>query len=275
MNDQNLLHRPTFRPLVAAAGALLLVLAGCQSEPTQPAASAAATTSPATPAASATAAAPGADNAIQMSKCSQPAGGKVTFRVGQSVLVVPAGMVRTAIPEGVTPAMQQADVGALLRSRTAQGGGCPEKPLDTRLLTIGGDFGNSLLAGEVGILAAAPGTINAPFAKITRDLQQKPNKNCKQLNGQMLACVGTETVGNQTTQVMYVVTTDPKRKLVSGGPLAARCVFEQKAIAGCDLVDELPGGIAIDAPLKAGTYSTETLAAAHAAVVRAVDSVRR
>ena len=273
MTDQDLHHRPTIRPFLAA-GALLLALAACGSEPATPPA---ATTASAAAAPAATPAATGGaqQNAIQMPQCQQSADGKVTFRVGQSVLAVPANMVRAAIPEGVTPTMQQAEVGQLLRTRTSQGGGCPEKPLETRLLTIGGDLGNPLLTGDIGILAAAPGTINAPFAKITRDLQRNPNQTCRELNGQMIACVGTETVGDRTTEVMYVVTTDPNRKLVSGGPLAARCVFEQKAIKGCDLVDELPGGIAIDAPLKAGTYSSESLAAAHAAAVRAVNSVRR
>lgn len=274
MTDQDLHHRPTIRPFIAA-GMLLLALAGCASEPAQPPVSATASAAPAAPAATATATGGAQQNPIQMAQCQQPAEGKITFRVGQSVLAVPPAMVRTAIPEGVTPSMQQAEVGQLLRTRTSQGGGCPEKPLETRLLTIGGDPGNPLLTGDIGILAAAPGTINAPFAKITRDLQRNPNENCRELNGQMIACVGTETVGERTTEVMYVVTTDPNRKLVSGGPLAARCIFEQKAIKGCDLVDELPGGIAIDAPLKAGTYSSESLAAAHAAAVRAVNAVRR
>jgi hypothetical protein len=188
---------------------------------------------------------------------------------------VPGEQVRTVIPPDVGPGTPAQQILERLRAQTAQGAGCPESPLDARLLGIAANLGNPLLAGEIGILGANPGTISSGFAEVTRGIQRNPNPNCQRLNGDLLACAGTETLGERTTRVMYIVTTDPNRKLVSGGPLAVRCLLAQDGIRGCNLVDELPGGVAIDAPLLAGTYSTESLAAAHAAVIGAVNTLRR
>ncbi len=63
-----------------------------------------------------------------------------------------------------------------------------------------------------------------------------------------LTCVGTETVGQRETPVMYVITTDTSRNLNTGGPLAARCVLQgaqqpadgqaPAGIRSCNIVDE-------------------------------------
>jgi hypothetical protein len=210
-----------------------------------------------------------------MAECSTPAEGRVHFRVGEAVLAVPAAEVREVIPVGMQAPLQQAAVTAELRARAAEGAGCPEKPMDAALLLVGGEAGDPLLEGTIGVLRSPPGTITAQFAKLTRDLQRKPTQNCRQLNGQLIACVGTETIGQRETPVMYVITTDANRNLNTGGPLAARCVLQGEAVRGCNIVDQLPGNLTIDAALKAGTYSTENLASAHRAALARVQSLRR
>jgi hypothetical protein len=225
-------------------------------------------------AATAAAAGTGQDR-ISMAECSTPAQGRVHFDVGDAVLAVPAQDVREVVPAGMQAPLQQEAVTARLRELAAAGSGCPEKPMEAMLLLVGGDAGNPLLEGTIGVLRSPPGTITAQFAKLTRDLQRNPTQNCRQLNGRLIACVGTETIGQRETPVMYVITTDPSETLNTGGPLAARCVLEGEAIRGCNIVDQLPGNLTIDAALNAGTYTTESLASAHQAALARVQSLRR
>jgi hypothetical protein len=216
-----------------------------------------------------------AQDRISMAECSTPSQGRVHFDIGDAVLAVPAQEVREVIPAGMQAPLQQEAVTTRLRELAAEGAGCPEEPMGAVLLLLGGDAGNPLLEGTIGVLRSPPGTITAQFAKLTRDLQRNPTQNCRQLSGQLIACVGTETIGQRETPVMYVITTDQNRTLNTGGPLAARCVLEGEAIRGCNIVDQLPGNLTVDAALNAGTYSTESLASAHQAALARVQSLRR
>jgi hypothetical protein len=271
-------NRPASRRLALAALSVV-ALAACGSTPDEaPAAGAEAPAAGAeAPAGTAAAATPAgrAQDRISMAECTTPAEGRVHFRVGDSVLAVPAPDVREVIPVGMKAPLQQEAVTTELRALAAEGAGCPEKPMDAALLLLGGNASNPLLEGTIGVLRSPPGTITAQFAELTRNLQRSPTQNCRQLNGQLIACVGTETIGPRETPVMYVITTDPNRTLNTGGPLAARCVLDGEAIRGCNIVDQLPGNLTMDAALNAGTYSTESLASAHQAALARVQSLRR
>ena len=256
-----------------AAGAVMLALAACQSEPAEPQAAAEPVAESPAPT-QAAAGQPVVEERLSTADCATPAQGRVHFSINDVVFAVPGGDVRSVLPAGASPTTEPTQIVEMLRQQTAAGAGCPEKPLDARLLSIGGDFGDPLLGGEIGILGAAPGSITGPFEQTTRELQRNPNQSCKDANGGLLACIGTETVGERQTRVMILVTTDPDRKMATGGPLAVRCLLAENAVRGCNIVDELPGGIAIDAPLRPGTYSTESLAAAHAAAIGAVNAIR-
>ena len=265
------LHRSARSCALAALAALALTACGSASEDAPEAAQ--------VPAAGQGGAAAGAgagpQDRISMAECATPAQGRVHFDVGDAVLAVPAQDVREVIPAGMQAPLQQEAVTARLRELAAQGSGCPEKPMEAVLLLLGGDAGNPLLEGTIGVLRSPPGTITAQFAQLTRDLQRNPTQNCRPLNGQLIACVGTETVGQRETPVMYVISTDPGRTLNTGGPLAARCVLEGEAVRGCNIVDQLPGDLTVDAALNPGTYSTASLAAAHQAALARVQSLRR
>jgi hypothetical protein len=272
---------------VALAALAFVALAAC--EPSTDEAAAAGT--PPAAGGTARAAAPGGEQQrISMAECSTPSEGRVHFRVGEAVLAVPAGEVREVYPTGLQAPVTEEKVTTELRARAAEGYGCPEKPLESVLVLVGGDAGNPLLEGTIGILRSPPGTITDQFAKLTRDLQRNPTQNCRKLNGELLACVGTETVGQRQTPVMYVITTNTRQNLNTGGPLAARCVLQSDAagtgagagqpqetgprIRTCNIVDEAPGNLTIDATLNAGTFSTDNLAQAHRAALARVDSLR-
>ena len=257
----------------ALAALATIALAAC--EPTPGDAPAADTATPAETATATAAPAGSGQDRISMAECATPAEGRVHFRIGEAVLAVPAPDVREVIPAGMQAPLQQDAVTAELRARAAEGAGCPEKPMDAALLLLGGEAGDPLLEGTIGVLRSPPGRITTQFAELTRDLQRNPTQNCRQLSGQLIACVGTETVGQRETSVMYVITTDPNRNLNTGGPLAARCVLNGESIRGCNIVDQLPGSLTIDAALNAGTYSTASLAGAHQAALARVQSLRR
>ena len=267
MQTRRALRGCTLAALAAVA------LSACEAGPEDAPEAAAAPAAPA--AGQAGAAAPGAQDRISMAECGTPAEGRVHFEIGEAVLAVPAQDVREVIPVGMQAPLQQEAVTARLRELAAQGSGCPEQPMEAVLLLLGGNAGNPLLEGTIGVLRSPPGSITAQFAQLTRNLQQNPTQNCRQLNGQLIACVGTETIGQRETPVMYVITTDPGETLNTGGPLAARCVLEGETVRGCNIVDQLPGNLTVDATLNAGTYSTESLAAAHDAALARVQSLRR
>jgi hypothetical protein len=52
-------------------------------------------------------------------------------------------------------------------------------------------------------------------------------------------------------------------------------VLEGDAVRGCNIVDQLPGNLTVDAALNAGTYTTDSLASAHQAALARVQSLRR
>lgn len=208
---------------------------------------------------------------INIKQCAQPVGDKVFFKIGGAQLGVPGGVIVEAIPSALRPPIKKEDATRELERQAANGGGCPERPLDTVLLIINERFAHPLLEGTAGLVRAAPGA-TAQFAELTRQLQQKPTQNCRQLNGELLACVGTETRGNRETPVMYVITTNKSQNLNTGGPLAARCTLQDKKVEGCKLIDTLPGGLTIDVTLNAGTYTTADLAGARNAALQQINS---
>lgn len=254
---------------VPIMGAVISVLAACAPEPegNQAQAPAQPTSPSASPAAT--------DNRINLSQCSSPSNGAVHFRIGQSNLAVPAAIVGDVIPANMRPPFQKEAVQAELQTQANAGAGCPEKPLDAALLLTKSDLGHPLLEGTMGLIRTPSPEAARRFAQLTSQLQAKPNRNCKPLSGELLACVGTETRGGKDTPVMYVITTDTSLKMNTGGPLAVRCLLGENKIQGCRMVDQLANGITFDATLNPGDYSTALLSGARSAAVQRVEALRR
>ncbi|MEM9140992.1 MAG: hypothetical protein AAGB15_14290, partial [Pseudomonadota bacterium] len=64
-------------------------------------------------------------------------------------------------------------------------------------------------------------------------------------------------------------------RMASGGPLAARCVLEDDAIRGCNMVDQLPGNVAFDVTLKSGNYTVAALSSARDAAAARISALRQ
>lgn len=257
------------RAMAPVAMAGMCFLAACAPEPSEPQQSPA----PSTAQPQATAAAK--ENRVNLAQCQSAALGNVHFEVGGSVLAVPAGAVNDVIPSNMKPPFQKEAVRAELQNQASQGAGCPERPLGATLLLVKDDLGHPLLEGTMGLVRTPPKETAERFAKLTAQLQAKPNRNCKTLAGELLACVGTETRGERDTPVMYVISTDTTQKMNTGGPLAVRCLLGEKKIQGCNIVDQVPGGVTFDATLKAGDYSTALLRGARDAAARKVQDMKR
>ena len=223
----------------------------------------------------------GSGDRINLSQCGQDGMGFVFFKIGQSTLGVPAPSVRDAVPSSLKQPFTAEQVMPELQRQAAAGGGCPEKPIQARYLTWTTEPKSPLLVGDISLANAPAGALTSQFAKVTSQRQAKPTQNCKDVGGNLIGCVGTETKRNRSTgaenqtQVMYVITTDRTAKLASGGPLSARCVLEEGKVLGCSLVDELPGNIAFDVTLKPGEYTSQGLASARAEAVANINSLIR
>lgn len=213
------------------------------------------------------------ENRIQIAECAQPAGDDVYFSLSSSRLRVPGGIIVDAIPSNLKPPLKQETVRAELQRQAAEGSGCPEKPIDTMLLVVKDNLEHPLLEGTIGLVRPS-NNVNEQFAQLTRQLQTSPTENCRELNGQLLSCVGTETRGNAETPVMYVITTDRNQNLSTGGPLAVRCVLAEQQIRGCNLIDKIDGDLVIDVTLNAGNYSTEGLVGARTAALNRVRTLQ-
>ena len=255
---------------LSIATAMLAGLAACQTNTGD------APTAASTPSATAQGSAPAqsGENRVNLAQCSTPSDGNVFFKVGQAVVSVPANIVGDVIPSTMKPPLQREVVKAELQKQAAAGGGCPGKPIDASLLLMRDNLGHPLLEGTIGLVRTPPKAAAQRFAQLTAQLQAKPNRNCKTIGGELLACVGTETRGQQETPVMYVITTDKRHKMQSGGPLAVRCRLDGQKIAGCNIVDHLAGGVTFDATLNAGDYSTAGLLGARDAAARRVEQLR-
>ncbi len=256
---------------LVATGAALAAIAGCAQEnaegPQAQATPAAASSQPEQTGAN-------AQNQIRMAKCATNPQGAIHFKIGQSVLQVPSGVISDAIPSGMTPPLKKEAVQKELQARAAAGAGCPEQPLDATLLLLKADLGHPLLEGSMGLLQSPPGEVTKSFAKLTRQLQEKPNKNCKALGSELIGCLGTETRGERKTPVMYVISTDTSLTMNSGGPLAARCILGEEKVQGCNIVDHLPGRVTFDVTLRPGDYSSAGLRAAREAAIASIDAMR-
>ncbi|MEM7745172.1 MAG: hypothetical protein AAF409_15820, partial [Pseudomonadota bacterium] len=169
---------------------------------------------------------------------------------------------------------QRAQIEQAVRTRIAAGEGCPEKPLDTQLLMVEDSLNHPLLSGSLGLLESQQGTITQRFAEVTRQLQQQPTQNCRPLQGDLLACVGTETRGDRQTNVMYLISTDTTIMMNSGGPLAARCVMKDQQVVGCNIVDEYASGVIFDIALAAGEYTSDGLRGARDAALSKLGEYR-
>ncbi len=267
---------PRRSPIAFVWGALVLTLAACEDGGSGPVTatsqqSSETNSSQSTAPQSSTGTASSGTGAtiINITKCSQPIGNKIFFKVGAAQLGIPSSVIVEAIPSSLRPPIKKEDATRELERQAAAGAGCPDRPLEAVLLVVNERFGHPLLEGTAGLVRAAPGA-TAQFAQLTQQLQQKPTQNCKPLSGELLACVGTETRGSRETPVMYVITTNASEKLNTGGPLAARCTLQETKIQGCNLIDTLPGGLTVDVTLNAGTYTTADLAGARAAALRQI-----
>ena len=212
---------------------------------------------------------------IGLANCTTPSGGRIHFKIANTVLAVPGNIVTDAIPAGMAPPLTKEKVVAEVQSQFSQGIGCPGKPMDTGLLLVKEKLDHPLLEGNIGLLALPPGGITERFAKETQRLQNDPAKGCQPIpESDLIACAGKEKRGDAVIEVLYVVTTNKAEKMANGGPLAARCTREGQAIKGCNLVDQLQGGLAIDASLKSGRYTTEGLRGALDTAVGRINGLR-
>ncbi|MEM0987612.1 MAG: hypothetical protein AAGK00_01940 [Pseudomonadota bacterium] len=278
---RTLFSRAAPKPL--AATSLVLLLAACEGSGTEDASAAAAPT-PSTPAPAAAAAgtpasgtpAPAEDGSTEIVRkaCQQPSANRVFFRMGGTVLQVPEQSIENAVPAGLPGNVDQDQLAQEVQNRIAAGQGCPELPMDTILLSVRENLNNPLLEGSIGLLRTRDRSVTRPFAEVTRNLQRQPTQNCRVMQGEVIACIGTETRGERQLPVMYVISTDTSVSLNSGGPLAARCVLRGQEILGCNLVDDYGPDITFDATLAAGEYTTAGLLAAHSAAVARLDALK-
>ena len=264
-------RRPAGRAAFLAAGALILALAGCESQPAETPGNTAAAEASGEPAAQQVAGEPVVEERLTTADCRTPSQDRVHFRVGSAVFAVPGDDVRTVLPPDVTPETPADQVVQRLRAQTAEGAGCPETPLEAALLGVAGPVGDPLLADT--ILLFRSGGIAQPYGNLTRQMLANPGR-CQTAEGGLLACQAVEQDGAQQTQSLYIVSTERNRTLSFGGPLAARCVLVEQQIRGCEIVDELPGGVGLRAPLKALPQSSAALAAAHQAALAQVRPLR-
>lgn len=249
------------------AGALLVGLAACESTSTSEAEA---------PADTAEQTASVQDGVVQerltTADCQQPSEDKVFFQVGGSVFAVPGGEVDTVVPPGVTPETPAEEVIGRLRTATAEGAGCPEKPLELALLAVSGPQSDALLA-ETILLFRSDG-IAGPYGDLTRQMLASPER-CQSSEGGLIACHAVEQDGAEEMHSLYLVSTDRNQKLAFGGPLAARCMLAEDRIMGCEILDELEGRIGMRAPLRALPESSAALAAAHRTALERVRPLRR
>lgn len=253
------------------AGALLVGLAACESG-----SGSEAETQPEAPDESTEQAAAAEDardeERLTTAECEQPNDDKVFFQIGSSVFAVSGEEVDTVLPPGVTPETPSEEVIGQLRSATAEGAGCPEKPLDLALLAVTGPQSDALLAGTI-LLFRSEG-IAEPYADLTRQMLANPEK-CQDAENGLIACQAIEQDGAEEIRSLYLVSTDSNETLDFGGPLAARCVLAEDQVRGCETLDELEGQIGMRAPLKALPESSAALAAAHRAALERVRPLRR
>lgn len=249
------------------AGALLVSLAACESTSGKDA-----ETPADTPEQVATTADGRVEERLATPECQQPSDDKVFFRVGSAVFAVPGGEVDTVLPPGVTPETPANEVIGRLRTATAEGAGCPEKPLDLALLAVSGPQSDALLAGTILIFRSDG--IAGPYGDLTRQMLASPDR-CQSSEGGLIACQAVEQDGAEEIRSLYLVSTDRNQKLSFGGPMAARCMLAEDRIQGCEILDELDGQIGVRAPLKALPESGAQLAAAHKAAIERVRSLRR
>ncbi|MEM1162118.1 MAG: hypothetical protein AAGJ28_14380 [Pseudomonadota bacterium] len=273
MNLFEIVRRHPFAALGAA-----LIVAGCGNSSSGPdaaatAAPAAQQTQPAQQAPQTAAAA--SSGQITVQNCTAASGGAIHLKVGTSELMIPARTILDVVPAGMQPPINKAAVQAELQRQADAGAGCPGKPIDSGLILLQDEPQHPLLDGRIGLLQMSPNGITARFAELTRNLQNNPTRNCQSMGADLMGCLGTENRGGQKTDVMYVITTDPAEKMRTGGPLAARCIIKDKAIQGCNLIEQLSGGLAIDASLRAGSYSTAGLRKALQFATAKVNGLRR
>ena len=214
-------------------------------------------------------------NRVQLLGCRQPVNDRVHFAIGQSRLAVPQQAIRNISPAAAEPGATPEQISAQLNDMLGDGLGCPETPLAANAVIIENAVTNPLLGGRIAILRRPPPETINRFTAITRQLQQsRPEDSCRRASQDLLACFGTERNAAVTNEVMYLVTTDPQQNLSTGGPLAARCVLEGQRVVRCGVVDVLQGGVAIDATLKGGEYSTQSLRQARDAAVSEVSRLQ-
>lgn len=249
----------------ATTGLVLAALAGCADGAAGPQADSGGTTS----------GSGSSSTRVGLANCATPDGGKVHFKVGDTILALLPNEIDETIPTGLKPPYTPELLKAEIERQTAQGGGCPGKPLDMLVLAMRAEGGDSLLQGTIGMLATDPQRLSRGYADVTAKLQANPPQTCKRLGGDLLACTGTETAGQTRSEVMYIITTDRSKKMNSGGPLAIRCAIQQAQVRGCNIVDQGRGNFIIDAILKQGDYSTASLENAWRTALNAVNSRTR
>ncbi|MEM7210842.1 MAG: hypothetical protein AAF479_02950 [Pseudomonadota bacterium] len=254
-------------------GLFLAALAGCADGTAKPAPSAESSTQTATSQSSSTAN-PSAGR-VSLTNCATPDNGRVYFQFQDTVVSLAPTEIQETIPKGLKRPFTAESVKAALEQQTAQGAGCPEKPIELLVLSMSVPAEGTKLNGQIGLIAGSSGQFSAEFAGFLTKLQNQPPKSCQATQGDLLICPATQKIGNRDVEIAYIVTTDRSRKLRSGAPLAIRCERQADKIGSCRLLDLDSNGVTFEAMLESGPYTTASLDAAWQLAQRSIETRRR
>lgn len=253
---------PTGTIAKLSAIACLAVLAACGDEATNEASPAASSTEQAT---ANNAVLSSNSNWLDLSSCGQPPTGVVNYLLGGTELSINQGIVRRVIlPQNAEN--QGLDPAKPLATQVAPGTGCPDKPLPVVGIVTASEFESDLLEGNVTMFPALPALVEN-YAKVVGRLRtERPENSCQAEKDGLLICFGQEKQGEASTDVAYMIATDPALKLNSGAPLFARCEIRDGKPVGCNLGDLASSQVFYDATLARLPRSASDLQAAHQAI---------
>ncbi|MEM7178039.1 MAG: hypothetical protein AAGD47_09710 [Pseudomonadota bacterium] len=204
-------------------------------------------------------------NWLDLSSCGQPPTGVVNYLLGNTEISLNQGIVRRVfLPQ--TAETQNLDPEKPLATQVSPGTGCPDKPLQVVGIVTASQFETDLLEGSVTMFPAVPALVEN-YAKVVGRLQdERPENSCQVEKDGLLVCFGQEKQGETSTDVAYMIATDPALRLNSGAPLFARCEIRDGKPVGCNLGDLASSRVFYDATLSRLPQSASDLQAAHRAI---------
>lgn len=248
----------------AIAALALLTLAACGDESAE------------APQASPTANAPDATtNAswLDLTPCGQPQTGAVHYNIGGAVVVLEQAIVRRVVLNQ-NALTAQVDPAKPLAAQLPPGTGCTDNPLEVAGVITTSEFQSDLLEGSVTLFPVIPDLIVSYQRVVTQLRDERPENACQAEQEGLLVCFGQERQNDTTTDVAYVIATDPQKKLATTGPLFARCEIQGGQPVGCNLGDAASQQVFFDASLRRLPRSGDDLQAAHLQVRQKFGAVR-